>query len=93
MNVEEAVFVYEFSIAGSLNRIKDYREELAAISPKYGYFPKPAKSYLTRKEEAQNVFTNSRVNVTAEGKRHLCAVIGSTEYCDQSVKNYIVINM
>ena len=93
MNVEEAVFVYEFSIAGSLNRIKDYRDELAAISPKYGYFPKPAKSYLTRKEEAQNVFTNSRVNVTAEGKRHLCAVIGSTEYFDQYVKNYIVTNM
>ena len=79
MNVEEAVFADEFSIAGSLNRIKDYRDELTAISPKYGYFPKPAKSYLIGKEEAQNVFANSRVNVTAEGKRHLCEVIGSTD--------------
>ena len=89
MNVEEADFVDEFSIAGSLNRIKDYRDELTAISPTYGYFPKPAKSYLIGKEEAQNVFTNSRVNVTAEGKIHLCAVIGSTEYCDQYVKNLL----
>ena len=79
----------KFSIGGSLNRIKDYRDELTAISPKYGYFPKPAKSYLIGKEEAQNIFANSRVNVTAEGKRHLCAVIGSKEYCGQYVKNLL----
>ena len=89
MNVKEAVFADEFSIAGSLNSIKDYRDELTATSPKYDYFPKPAKSYLIGKEEAQNVFANSRVNVTAEGKRHLCAVIGSTEYCGQYVKNLL----
>ena len=89
MNVKEAVFAEEFSIAGSLNSIKDYRDELAAISPKYGYFPNPAKPYLIGKEEAENVFANSRVNVTAEGKRRLGAVIGSTEYCDQYVKDLL----
>ena len=89
MNVKEAVFADEFSIAGSLNSIKDYWDELTASSPKYGYFPKPAKSYLIGKEQAQNVFANSRVNVTAEGKRHLGAVIGSTEYCDQYVKDLL----
>ena len=71
MNVKEAVLTDEFSIASSLNSIKDYRDELTAISPKYDYFPKPAKSYLIGKEEAQNAFANSRVNVTAEVKRHL----------------------
>ena len=65
--------------------IKDYRDELTAIIPQYRYFPKPAKSYLIVKEEAQNVITNSRVNVTAKGKRH----VGSTEYCDQYVKNLL----
>ena len=89
MNVKEAVFAEEFSIAGSLSSIKDYRDELIAISPKYGYFPKPAKSYLIGKEEAQNVFANSRVNVVADGKRHLGAVIGSREYCDQYVKDLV----
>ena len=80
MNIKEAVFADEFSIAGSLNIIKDYRDELIAISPKYGYFPKPAKSYLIGKEEAQNVFANSRVNVTAEGKRHLGVGVQFWEY-------------
>ena len=65
-------FVRDFSVAGSLNSIKDFGDKLTAIVPKYGYFPKPAKSYLIVKEkklmEAKNLFAKSRVNVSAEGK-------------------------
>ena len=32
--------------------------------------------------EAQNLFANSSVNITAEGKKHLSAVILSKEYRD-----------
>ena len=39
--------------------------------------------------EAQNSFANSRVTITAEGKRHLGAVIGSTEYRDEYVKDLV----
>ena len=39
--------------------------------------------------EAQNLFPNLRVNITAEGKRHLGVVIGSTEYRDKYVKNLV----
>ena len=46
MNAKEIVFSDDFSAAGSLNSIKDYWDNLTAISPKYGYFPKPTKSYL-----------------------------------------------
>ena len=38
MNVKEAVFAADFSVAGSLNSIKGYLDELTAIGPKYGYF-------------------------------------------------------
>ena len=41
--------------------------------------------------EAQNVFANSRVNITAEGKRHLSAVIGNTKYRDEYVKDLVEI--
>ena len=37
--------------------------------------------------KAQKLFANSRVNITAEGKRQLCSVIGSTEYRDEYVKD------
>ena len=46
MNAKEVVFSGNFSVAGSLNSIKDYWDKLTAIGPKYGYFPKPTKSYL-----------------------------------------------
>ena len=46
MNSTEVVFADDFSVAGNLNSIKDYWDKLTAISPKYGYFPKPMKSYL-----------------------------------------------
>ena len=39
--------------------------------------------------EAQNLFANSRVNITAEGKRHLDEFIESTEYCDEYVTDLV----
>ena len=39
--------------------------------------------------EAQNLFPNSRVNIRAERKRHLGAVIGSTKYPDKYVKDLV----
>ena len=41
MNAKEVVFADGFSVASSLNSIKDYWFKLTAIGPKYGYFPKP----------------------------------------------------
>ena len=92
-NSKKVVFVDGFSVAGSLKNFKDYWDKLTAVGPKCGYFPKPTKSYLIIKEEklmeAQNLFANSRENITDEGKRHLDAVIGSTEYRDWYLK-YLV---
>ena len=51
MNAKEVVFAHGFSVAGSMNSITDYWDKLTAISPKYSYFPKPAKSYLIVKEK------------------------------------------
>ena len=38
---------------------------------------------------AQNLFANSRVNLTDEGKRPLCDVIESIEYRDKHVKDLV----
>ena len=51
MNVKEVTFGDNFSVAGSLNSIKDYWDKLTAIGPKYAYFPKPTKSYLIVKDK------------------------------------------
>ena len=41
--------------------------------------------------EAQDLFTNLRLNVTAEEKIHLGAVIESTEYRDKYVKDLVKV--
>ena len=51
MNAKELVFADDFSIVDNLNSIKDYWGKLTAISPKYGYFSEPTKSYLIAKEK------------------------------------------
>ena len=39
--------------------------------------------------KAQNLFANSRVNTTAEGKTHLGAVIRSIKYREEYAKNLV----
>ena len=51
MNAKKVVSVDDFSVAGSLNSVKNYWNKLTAIGPKYGYFPKPAKSCRFREKK------------------------------------------
>ena len=39
--------------------------------------------------EAQQLFANSRVDIKAEGERHLNVVIKSTEFRDEYVKDLV----
>ena len=39
--------------------------------------------------EGQSLFANLSVNIAAEGKRHFCAIVGSTEYHAEYVKHLV----
>ena len=64
MNAKKEAFADDFSIADSLNSIKDYWEKLIAISQKYCYFPKPTKAHLIVKEK--NWWNNKTYLLTQE---------------------------
>ena len=51
MNAKKVVSLDNFSVAGSLNSIKNYWNKLTAIGPKYGYFPKHTKSCRFREKK------------------------------------------
>ena len=78
LSAKEVAFADDFTVAGKLISIRDYWGKLTVLGPKYGYFPKASKSYMIG--ESRNVFNNSNMNITIEGKRHLGAVIASNEY-------------
>ena len=86
-------FADDLTGAGNLADLHSWWHQLLNIGPKYGYFPKPSKSYIIVKEEkldlAKVMFSGTRINITSSGKRHLGAVIGSKEYKDEYVTNLV----
>ena len=93
LSAKEVAFADDFTVAGKLTSIRDYWGKLTVLGPKYGYFAKASKSYLIIKEdklgEARNIFNDSTVNITIEGKKHLGAVIGSNEYREEYGKDLV----
>ena len=63
---------------------RSFWQTLVNIGPKYGYYPKPSKSYLIVKDghsmRANEVFIDLDIKVTTTGQRHLGSIIGSAEY-------------
>ena len=61
---------------------------------RFGYYVNEKMSWLivisqTLLENANNLFTNTKINITTEGKRHLGAVIGSNEFRVKYVTEWI----
>ena len=74
-------------------KLKAWWDALVKEGPRYGYFPKAKKTWLItseeKLEEAKKVFDGSGVQITAEGMRHLGAVIGSKKFRDTYITKKI----
>ena len=82
--------------AGKIADLKDWYDTLIKEGSKFGYYVNQSKSWMIvksnqLKEEALKSFGDS-INITAEGQRHLGAVIGSEQhrkkYCQQKVDKW-----
>lgn len=86
----------DVTAAGELFSLRRWWNQLCLLGPKFGYFPEATKSWLIVKNDvfkkANMVFSDSSVNITITGKRHLGAVLGSCvfkdEYMAHKVKNW-----
>ena len=79
-----AGFADDLTAAGKIKELLFWWKKLCSLGPDFGYYPEAKKSWLIAKEKfesaARKIFTDSQVNVTVEGKRHLGATIGSDGY-------------
>ena len=71
--------------AGSLKSLKDWWTNIVNEGDRFGYYVNEKKSWLILKNEtlletANNLFANTKINITTEGKRHLGAAISSNEF-------------
>ena len=75
------------SAGASLNSLRSWWESLLNKGPAYGYFPNPEKSLIIVKEnkydEAKEIFHDSSLNITMEGRRHLGRFLGKDPFVKQ----------
>ena len=80
--------------AGTLNDLKKWWDTLLVLGRKYGYYINEGKSWLIAKNDnilqmAGNIFKESSIKFTKEGKRHLGAAIGSDHFRNEYVKEKV----
>ena len=79
----------EASVAGELTKIRTWWDHLLSSGPAYGYFPNANKTWLLVKapleQKARQLFSNTGVNITTEGRRLLGAALGKATF----VSDYI----
>lgn len=96
-STEQCWFADDATGCGSLDNVKKWWDDLSENGPALGYFPNAKKCWLITKPErenaARNVFGETKINITSEGRKHLGAVLGSKsfleEYVEEKVSNWI----
>ncbi len=77
------------SVTGQLSSIRRWWDTIKAAGPRFGYHANGAKTWLETKERhlshARELFQDTPVNITAQGRPYLGTALGSNEFCDQYV--------
>ena len=93
LQTREIAFADDLKVAGKLTDINNFWDKLDTIGPKYEYFPKSTKSYLIVKKkflkDAKTIFTDTNINITANGRKHLGAVVVSNTYKVHHVEDLV----
>ena len=78
---------------GTIDQLRCWWNQLSAKGPAFGYHANPTKTWLVTKEEyldkANNIFADSGVNVTSNGRPYLGAPIGSEQFIEDFTKSKV----
>ena len=92
-SVTQVWYADDATATGCLPALRDWWDKLVTLGPTYGYHVNATKTWLISKEhcytEASNLFEDTQVNVTSEGRPHLGAAIGTESYINSYVKQKV----
>ena len=76
---------------GNLSAIRLWWDKLLQFGPDFGYFPNPSKTCLVVKfyDAAVELFQDSGISITVDGKRHLGGALGSPSFVASFVKERV----
>ena len=87
--VRQVWFAYDATAGGKLLHLHDWWDELVSHGEAYGYSANASKTWLVVKPEylaqAKEIFADSGVQITSEGRRHLGAALGAKSFADACV--------
>ncbi len=91
--IKQAWYADDATAGGSLKHLKEWWDRIVALGPHYGYHPNATKTWLIVKEdhleEAKAKFEGSGVSITADGKRHLGAAVGTPHFISGYVQHKV----
>ena len=95
--VKQAWYADDATAGGALKQLKQWWDGIAELGPDYSYFPNATKTWIVVEEEhleeAKQLFQETGVSITADGKRHLGAAIGTPHfaagYVQQKVAEWV----
>ena len=82
--IKQVWYVDDAAAGGSLKALREWWDHTLELGPAFGYHPNAVKTWLIVKEyhldEAKDKFKDSGISITTEGKRHLGAAIGTSQF-------------
>ena len=82
--IKQIAFADDLTGIGTIDQLKEWWDLIIEHGPYIGYYVNVDKSWLICKqqhfEHAEQIFADSPIGITIEGRKHLGAVIGSVEY-------------
>ena len=84
-DVKQVWLADDATVVGSLKSLKNWWTNMVNERDRFGYYVNDKKSGLivknqTQLETANNLFTNTKISIATEGKRHLGSAIGSNKF-------------
>ena len=89
-DVKQVWYGDDAAAAGHLSSIRCWWDNIQSSGPSFGYHANASKTWLICKEQylsqASELFRNSNVNITAQGRSYLGVALGSEEYAAEFVR-------
>ena len=90
---KQAWFADDATGGGKLYQLKWWWDRLNECGPAFGYVPNPVKTWLLVKDSelanAKELFAETGVQITTEGRRLLGAPVGTTKFCEFYVESAV----
>ena len=89
----EVAFADDLTGVGRVKSLRCWWGEIDTHGPSIGYYAKASKSWLIVKpefeEHARRAFSDTSINITTEGRRHLGACVGTAQFKESYIENKV----